>query len=87
MSQFRSGIQQVERLDDSKVIINRPFVFLLYTPSHETVFHWIHTGGQTKVYDCETDDKYAPGSHSQWSTPGPKDTGRKVSTVFVPSEW
>lgn len=80
MSQFRSGIQQVERAigwfkSDPKCI---SFEF------HETVFHWIHTGGQTKLYDCETDDKYAPGSHSQRS---PVTLSGNVSTVFVPSEW
>lgn len=80
MSQFRSDIQQVERAigwfkSDPKCI---SFEF------HETVFHWIHTGGQIKLYDCETDDKYAPGSHSQWS---PVTQSGNVSTVLVPSEW
>lgn len=40
-------------------IINQPLVFLLYAVSHETVSHRVHDGGQIKLYDCETDEKYA----------------------------
>lgn len=69
------------------MIINQPLVFLLYAVSHETVSHRVHAGGQIKLYDCETDEKYAPVSYSQWSNQGPVTPSANVSTVFVPGEW
>lgn len=69
-----------------KLIINQPLVFLLYAVSHETVSHRVHAGGQIKLYDCETDEKYAAVSYSQWSNQGPMTPSANVSPVFAPRE-